>query len=200
MLESACKMILLSLAMLTQGPVPTSGISSSEACAQQPMPRAIDIDTVAVASHKFEFAATPALGGGGGAWVIRIWHRGTVETQIEILKLRRQLDCNRYDVERSWRSTVTQDEYAAVASKVMKFGVPDRSAFIPPYELTGLTLDGVSIDFRLQNSQWRVDRSLNLGDGPNAESLSKVFHDLAAKYIPASELPSADWRASVNTK
>ncbi len=164
----------------------------------QPMPRAIDIGTVELASHKIEFAATPALEYPGGAWVIRLWRRGTVEVNIEILKLRRQSDCNRYDIQKFWRSAITQDEYAAVASKVVTFGVPDRSVFAPPYISSGISMDGTPIDLRLENSEWRVERRSNLADGRSAQILSEIFQELAAKYVPSAELPAVDWRGPHN--
>jgi hypothetical protein len=192
-------MFLLSLAMLIQEPVPNPRTSSAEKCAPQPMPRAIDIGEVALASHKIEFAATPQLENPQGAWVIRLWRRGTVEANIEILKLRGQYNCNRYDVEKLWKSKITQEEYAAVASNVLTFGVPDRSAFDPQYNLSTISFDGTGVDLRLKASIWQVDLHSNLGDGRNAQNLSKVFHDLAARYVPQSDLPSKEWRGSLNS-
>lgn len=187
-------MVLLTLALMIQQTLPVTTASSAEKCTPQPMPRAIDISPVELSSQKIEFAATPALEYPGGAWVIRLWRRGTIEVNVEILKLRRQVDCNRYDVINVWRSKVTQDEYADIAYGVVTFGVPDRSVFAPPYDASGISLDGTQIDLRLENSEWRVDHRTNLGDGRNAHILSEIFQGLIAKYVPASERPSRDWR------
>ena len=194
-------MNLLSLVLLIQQPVPVTTNSFAETCTPQPMPRAIDISAIELSSQKIEFAVTPSLEYPRGAWVIRLWRRGTVEANIEILQLRGQIDCNRYNIIKVWRSVITQDEYAAIATRVVTFGVPDQSMFAPPYDSKGIiSLDGTQIDLRLENSDWRVDHRTNLYDGRNAQTLSEIFQDLVAKLVPASERPSIDWRVSPKQK
>lgn len=189
-------MLVMLLMAVAENPAPLSASLIEETCVPQPMPRAIDYGAShLVGSQKIEFAATPMLESPGGAWVIRVWRRGQGKSNIEILKLRRQLDCNRYDVENRWKSLISQEEYESIASKMVALGIPPPSAFIPPYDRPDMILDGVSIDLRLRNFEWQVERSLNLVSGSNALLISKTFRDLAIKYVPAEALPSEYWRA-----
>ncbi len=168
---------------------------AAKGCKPQPMPAAIDAaGRVPIASDMIEFAATPSLEHPGRAWVVRLSRRGQVEATIEVVRLRRQHDCNRYDIERRWQSPLSQAEYLDLAAKAVAVGVPHPATFVP--SSTGqppdLVLDGTAIDLRLTGQGWQITRSLNhYGQGV---AISAIFRNLASKYVPASELPAEDWR------
>lgn len=170
-------------------------------CVLQLMPPAIDsAGEPPIASDLIEFAATPWLQYPGRAWVVRVSRRGQVEASVEVVRLRRQEDCSRYDVENRWRAPLSQQEYAAIAAKVAQVGVPAPGVFVPSpkNDEVELVTDGTGIDLRLRSDQWRVTRSLNHYETGEA-AVSTIFRDLALRYIPASELPTEDWRTAPKT-
>jgi hypothetical protein len=166
------------------------------ACVPQPLPPAIDsAGALPAASDTIEFAATPSLQVPGRAWVVRLTRRGTLGARLEVFRLLRQHDCNRYDVESRWEASLPQPAYAAVAARVAALGVPDRAVFVPqvPGQVAAIALDGTSLDLRLRTTGWEVRRSLAHHDAGGA-ALSALFRDLASRCVPVLDMPMPDWR------
>lgn len=189
-------MRLLSVAMAILSSSPPAAAIPVEACVPQPMPPAIDsAGNPPIASDLIEFAATPSLDHPGRAWVIRVSRRGRTEAMVEIIRLRRQLECNRYDVENRWLAPMRQDQYDAIAAKIVPLGIPPAAVFVPSAKtaLPDLVLDGTVIELRLRNAEWQVTRALNYY-GTAGVGVSAIFRQLASQYVPASELPAEDWR------
>lgn len=185
--------VLIATATLAAQPLATT--QTVEPCVRRPMPPAIDsAGTLPTASDVIEFAATPWQHP-GRAWVVRLSRRGEVEATLEILRLRRQRNCNRYDVESRWRMPLRQEEYSAIVARVVSVGVPASTVIVPSStdQFTEVVLDGTSIDLRLRSREWQVTRSLN-HYGQGGADVSAIFRDLVLKYVPASELPTEDWR------
>lgn len=172
------------------------------ACIPQPMPPAIDsAGELPIASETIEFSATPSLDYPGRSWVVRVSRRGQIGATIEVIRLVRQLQCNRYDIEGRWEAPLKQEEYLDAANRVIPLGVPSSAVFVPSSvpRLDDLMLDGTSIKVRLRSQGWRVDRDLNHYGRGGAE-ISAVFRDLVARYVPAEELPEEDWRTPSKPK
>lgn len=189
-------MLLLLMAIATLSSPSQAATPELARCAPQPLPPAIDsAGEPPLASETIEFAATPSLEYPGRAWVVRISRRGATEARIDVLRLRRQSDCNRYDMESRWQAPLRQDEYEAIAARVVPLGIPSSDVFIPSSadESLDLVTDGTSVDLRLSNLSWRVTRSSN-HFGRDGAVISRVFRDLIAQYIPSSNLPAEDWR------
>ena len=189
-------MLLLLMATALLGYPSQAAAPAVGACIPQPMPPAIDSAAeLPIASETIEFSATPSLDYPGRSWVVRVFRRGQVGATIEIIRLRRQFECNRYDVEARWKAPLKQEEYANIANKVIPLAVPSSAVFAPSsvLRLDDLVIDGTSIKVRLRSQGWRVDRDLNHYGHGGAE-ISAIFRDLVARYAPAQELPSEDWR------
>lgn len=189
-------MLLLLMSIVLIGHSSQAAAPAIGACTPQPMPPAIDsVGDLPIASETIEFSATPSLDYPGRSWVVRVSRRGQIGATIEIIRLVHQRHCNRYDVEARWQAPLKQSEYLDAANRVIPFGVPSSSAFVPSSvpRLDDLVLDGTSIKVRLRSQGWRVDRDLNHYGRGGAE-ISAVFRDLVARHVPAEELPEEDWR------
>jgi len=189
-------MLLALIAITTLASQAQKATQANQRCIPQPMPPAIDsAGELPIASDVIEFAATPALQYPGRAWVVRVYRRGAVEAKIEVVRLRRRNDCNRYDIEARWRSPLQQADYVALAETLVPIGVPAASVFVPSSseQLPELVLDGTGIDLRLRSAGWQVSRSLN-HYGQFGGTISEIFRHLSSKYVPESELPKDDWR------
>jgi len=177
---------------------PHGAPSKSEACVPQPLPPAIDsAGDLPLSSESIEFAAAPTLDYPGRAWVVRLTRRGDVETKLEIIRLRRQSDCNRYEVENRWSAPLQQQQYLMLAQRIVPLGLPTARTFIPSPDQSSpeIALDGTGLDLRLRTHDWRLERAMNHYGGPTAARISAVFHDIVSQYIPAPERPAPDWRA-----
>lgn len=53
-------------------------------------------------------------------------------------------------------------------------------------------LDGTGLELRLRTFGWEVRRGLN-HYGRTGKELSAIFRALAAKHVPADEMPAEDW-------
>lgn len=193
-------MLLLLMAIAAMSSPSQAATPAPKTCAPQPMPPAIDsAGELPVASETIEFAATPELQYPGRAWVVRLSRRGPVEAIVEVLRLRRQSDCNRYDIESRWQAPLRQDEYGALAARVVPLAIPPSTVFVPSSaeQLPELVLDGTGIELRLRSPEWRVTRALN-HYGLGGAVISAIFRDLASKYVPASDMPAKDWRTVSN--
>lgn len=191
-------MLLFVIAIATFAFEPRADAQASQPCIPQPVPPAIDsAGSPPIGSDVIEFAATPSLQYPSRAWVVRLWRRGQSEAVIEIVRLRQQHDCNRYDIEARWKAPLRQEEYRTIAAKVAPVGVPPSAIFVPSSTgpLPDVVMDGTSINLRLHSQDWQVTRSLNLY-GQGGAAISAIFHDLASTYVPSSELPAKDWRSA----
>ena len=191
-------MLLLAITMVTLVPPAQAAAQVSQKCISQPMPSALDsAGDPPIAPDVVEFAATPSSQYPARAWVVRLSRRGQVDGRIEVFRLRRQEDCNRYNVEARWRAPLRQSEYVAIATRVARVGVPTSSVFVPSSieQAPDVVLDGTGIDLRLRSQEWQVTRSLNHYSAGGAE-ISAIFRDVTSKYVPASELPAVDWRTA----
>jgi len=172
-------------------------VPSTDACSRQPLPAAIDsVGKPPIASEIIEFAATPSLQVPESPWVVRVYWRGEVEAKLEIFRLRHQSNCNRYDIEKRWDALLEQQEFGAIAADILPFSIPPKNEFAPGAkpQQEDLVLDGTGIQLRFRSFEWQVTRSLN-HDGRSGGPLSKIYYGLVRKYVPASELPSEDWRS-----
>jgi hypothetical protein len=180
------------LALMAAQPSAAAGT----ACPPQPLPSAIDaVVGAADFAHAITFAATPSFDPGGRAWVVRLSRRGDAAGSIQIMRLRRQRDCNRYDVENRWEAPLRPGEYNTLTNAIAPVTLPTPKTFIgrhPPGEVE-IVLDGTGIELRQTTIGWEVRRSLNHYAAGGA-AVSGVFHEMVAARIPASEVPAPDWR------
>ena len=168
--------------------------AAASPCPPQPMPPAMESLPPLTASSSISFAATP-WEYPGRAWVVRASLVGQGGATLEIVRLRRQSDCNRYDVEKRWQAPLPAAEYRALAEAVAPLGTPPAGIFSPGGGIGGdeLVLDGTGIALRLRTFGWQATRELNhYGSGGGA--VSALFRALVAKHVPAAELPAEDWR------
>ncbi|MFV0624413.1 hypothetical protein ACBY01_10435 [Sphingomonas sp. ac-8] len=187
--------VIAMTSLISQAPAAAPTI---QPCLSQPMPAALDsVGKPPIASDVIEFSATPSLQHPERAWVVRVSRRGTVEARIEVVRLRRQETCNRYDIEARWQAPLQQAEYGVIAKRVMPVAVPAASVFIPvPLgQLPEVVTDGTGLRLRLRSAEWEVSRSLNHYDRDGG-TISAIFRDLVSKSVPASELPREDWRTN----
>ena len=182
-------------AMIAALVVASPAMAADVPCAPGPMPAALD-SVPALELNAFAnviaFAATPSLDYPGRSWVVRAWQpvRGQAAT-LEILLLRRRDDCNRYDVEKRWNAVLTAEEYRGVAAKIAPLATPPTDTFSnddPLRLLEGVALDGTGLDLRASTGGWQVARTLN-HYSKGGEAISAVFRSLAARHVPASEMP-----------
>jgi hypothetical protein len=172
----------------------TGQAAAAAPCPPQPLPPALDSLPPVTASSSISFAATP-WEYPGRAWVVRAWRRGREDGILEIVRLRRQSDCNRYDVEARWQAPLPAAEYRALADSAAPLGTPPAGIFSPGGEAVRdeLVLDGTGIVLRLRAFGWEATRELNhysRGGG----AVSALFRALVAKHVPADEMPEQDWR------
>src|SRR3712207_232112 len=66
----------------------------------QPLPPAAETLGPLRVGRAVTFSATPSLEFPGRAWVVRITPGTAGAGQLEIVRLRRQMDCNRYDIDK----------------------------------------------------------------------------------------------------
>jgi hypothetical protein len=185
-------------AAFLSGLASSGGAAASDIpCPPQPMPPAIEsAGTLPVASDIISFAATPTEYP-GRAWVVRLSRRGA-DAKLEIVVLRRQFSCNRYDVERRWEVAIGTEDYRSVAQAIAPWAVPPSDTFSTNDRTRGrdeITLDGTPIELRVVAPGWQVTRTLNHYGRSGAE-LSAIFRSLLAGHVPESERPAEDWRTS----
>lgn len=184
----------LALLILTMSAA-SSSLASEPPCPRQPMPSPLDsLSSLPSYKRSISFAAIPTLG--GQAWVIRLDRAGQVQSgTVEIMQLRRQADCNRYDVEGNWKAPLSDEQYRLLSDKIAPF------AIAPPGEFSGagstqapeIALDGSPIILNVKTFDWEVTRSLNHYAGGGAE-LSAIFHAIVSQHVPDWKAPRTDWR------
>jgi hypothetical protein len=170
-------------------------------CAPQPLPPEIDsagpLMFANPAGSTIEFAAAPSLEYPGRGWVVRLYRRGAGNTStLEVLLLRRQHDCNRYDIESRWDKALPAADYQRVAAAVAPFMTPNVDTFITGQwsRSDEMVLDGTSISLRLRDSKWEIERRLNHYE-PGGRGISAIFEALVRLAVPADQLPTSDWRS-----
>jgi hypothetical protein len=173
------------------------GEHAQPACPRQPLPPAIESAQLPPLSpfvFAIEFAATPTREYLGEAWVIRLTRRNErTGGTLDIARLRRQMDCNRYDVLGRWSAAVSPDEYARIAAELSPFALPPQDILVRRDAGQGSVFDGTMLTLRAQAPNWKFERDLNVGDRVGAR-LSPIFHALAARHVPADAMPTAEWR------
>ncbi|WP_343520328.1 hypothetical protein [Sphingomonas sp.] len=183
---------ILPLALHLAGAPPAAA-----SCPRQPLPPAIESAALPPLSpHVFgiEFAASPMREYPGEAWVVRLSRRNErSEATLDIVRLRRQMTCNRYDVIGRWTAPLPRADYARIAAQVAPFTVPPADIVLRRDRGQHGVLDGTLIAFRAQAPNWRIERDLNAGD-PIGARLAPIFHAVVARHVPAAALPDADWR------
>jgi hypothetical protein len=171
--------------------------AASPVCIVQPLPPAIDaIPPPAPAASLITFAAAP-WEYPGRAWVVRVSRRGgAAPGSLEIIRLRRQSDCNRYDVERSWTAAISAAEYDALGKAIAPLASPPTGVFSQSEPMKGpsdIVLDGTGLELRLRRDEWEVRRASNHYARAGGE-ISALFRRLVMMHVPAAELPEEDWR------
>jgi hypothetical protein len=148
------------------------------------------------AASVITFAATP-WEVPGRAWVVRVSRTGgATPGRLEIILLRRQHDCNRYDVERHWKEAISAADYDALAKAITPLASPPTGVFSQHEGMKGpsdIVLDGTGLELRLRRDQWEIRRISNHYAQTGGE-ISAIFRRLVMAHVPASELPAEDWR------
>lgn len=168
-------------------------------CPPQPMPPAIDsADTPGGNrfTHSIAFAATPSLELPGRAWVVRLDRtprRG--DGTVEIIRLRRQSTCNRYDIEKRWRAELNAEHYRIIAEGIVPLVMPPADLFTgkSPARTPEIILDGTGLELEVRGEGWRVRRLLHASSHDGAAA-SALIYRLVATLIPAEDLPTDEWR------
>lgn len=140
------------------------------------------------------FAATPSVG--NRAWAIRLRRAGYAAAgTLEILQLRRQSDCNRYDIETKWQAPLSDAQYRSLTDRIAPFASVSSAELSELGASKGhdIVLDGTAIVLEIKSSGWEVTRRLNHYGHGGAE-LSAIFHKIVSEHAPDEEIPSADWR------
>jgi hypothetical protein len=190
--SSFARAIALFLVCLSSG---AAAGSLAQECPPQPLPDAADVLPEVPAVRVVTFAATPMMAVPGRAWVVRIQSGGSAGL-VEIARLRRQMDCNRYDVEARWQAPLPARELAALVRAAASIGTPPADVFVHDDQrrmADELVLDGTGITLDLEVTGWRVRRELNHSGRAGAE-VSKLFRDVVLRHVPPSEVPAEDWR------
>lgn len=165
-------------------------------CPVQPMPPAIEaVPAAPPTKNAIAFAATP-WEYPGRAWVVRLFGGPRGTGKLEIIRLRRQDHCNRWDLERRWEASVTDAEHRTMADALAPLAAPP-AGFLARDPAAGntdeLVMDGTALELRWRRDGWDVRRHSNhyAADGGR---ISAQFHALVARHLPSAELPAEDWR------
>ncbi len=169
-------------------------------CSPRPMPAAVDFigpweDNMVMDS--LTFTATPSLQAPGRAWLVRLHRFGPRDIKVNIVKLQRETNCNRYRIERQWSAALTSGEYDQTVALIEPFvTTPDRLFSIKNSRRDGdvVALDGTTLSLRTQTLGWSVSRKVH-ESSVVGKSLSAIFYRIATAHVPKGELPTHDWRA-----
>jgi hypothetical protein len=167
------------------------------ACPPQPLPVAIDVIPPLDKTNVITFSATPSLEYPGLVWVARLSRTGLRGPgAVEVFRLRRQTNCNRYTIEKSWQSAIPAQQFGAIWDASIMKGTPPAdalSAHDPMKSLEEVGVDGTGLILQVKNVSWETRRRLH-HSGRDGALLSSAFHRLVSQHVPPAELPSADWR------
>ena len=165
-------------------------------CPAQPLPPLIAV-LAPVPEHRnaITFSAVPSLEYPEGAWVVRLSRNSFAgPAAVEIVRLRAQFDCNRYDIVRQWNASMPAEDFEALAKQVVTLALPAPELFGPGDPLDRIIgLDGTSIWVQMDSYSWKISANLR-NAGPVHDSVSSLFHTLVAKFVPAPDLPTKEWR------
>ena len=164
----------------------------------QPMPPALDSVAPAAPAHGvIAFAAVP-WEYPGRAWVVRASRKLPAGTaRLEIVRLRRQMDCNRYEQERRWEMPLPDADYRALAEAVAPLAEHPAALLAPAGNaevFDELVLDGTGVELRWRRGSWEIRRASNHYARAGGR-ISAAFRALLVKHLPAAELPAEDWRS-----
>src|SRR5688572_21233754 len=127
--------------------------ASEAACPAQPMPPALEALKPLDSGRTIAFSATPSLTYPRRSWVVRLAQIGSSgPATLEIAQLRGQENCNRYDIEKSWKTSISEERFTAVLNAVGPIGTPPPDQFIahdPMRSLGEIGIDGTGIVLRL---------------------------------------------------
>lgn len=163
-----------------------SCVAAAGPCPRQPMPSPINsLSPLPPHLSSISFAAVPSRG--GQAWAIRL-HRAesSLKGVVEILHLRRQGNCNRYDVDTKWQTPLSDHDYRSLVDKSMPFGSGSPK--------DDIVLDGTQIVLSVRSSGGNVTESFN-HYGRGGGQLSAIFHGIVSKHVPGWQVPFADWQS-----
>lgn len=188
---------LLILLLLAAGPGRAQPAAAS--CRPGPLPPALESvpPLPDAAAGSVGFSAAPSLEYPGRAWVVRAWSSRGAAT-LEILRLRREDDCNVYGIENRWRAPLPAGDYRALLRSAERLAIPRRDYFsndAPGRDPIMVFADGTGIELRMERMGWEARRALHHSE-PGGASLSAVFHALVSKHVPADLRPSKAWRAA----
>lgn len=165
-------------------------------CSPGPLPPALDALAPLDSGRKIAFSATPSLEYPGRAWVVRVAQKVySGPATVEIVRLRRQEDCNRYDVEQSWQASIPEERFDALLAAVTPLATPPADQFSrhdPMRSLEEIGIDGTLIMLRLTDLSWETTRRVH-HSGKAGTVVSSLFHSLVSEHVPASELPTREW-------
>jgi len=178
------------------------------------------IDFFSLVPGEISFAAAPSLQSPDRAYVIRISPEtaGRAQPTIEVIQLLRSTvpGCFKWVQEKRWQAPLTIEEYAEVirAARAMAVpgeevaafgqawlydaGVMDRtpnSMSPPAAPPPPPPMDGTALKLRVRSSNWEVSREGHHATAQGA-AMSAVFYPLVSKYLPASDVPTPDWRTT----
>jgi hypothetical protein len=166
------------------------------ACPVQPMPSPLaSLDEGKSFGKAIAFAAVPSFD--RSAWAMRVSRLGPDKGALEILRLERQGECNRYDIVQRWDVPIDAAGYAAIVSQVSPFLVPPPDTFSHTDAMRGLDeigIDGTGLELRGDGDRFEVRRGLHQS-GKDGATVSAIFHRLLADHVPPAQLPSEDWRS-----
>lgn len=166
--------------------------SADTPCSPRPLPPALDSLAPASDALTMAFSATPSRDHPGRPWVVRLTRKTySGPASIEILRLRRQQNCNRYAIEKSWRAPFPAEQFDSIARQVLPVVSPGGEAFSP--DAVEIATDGTGITLRAATGFWEATRQLHLS-GPKGAAMSSIFHALVLKHVSRAEQPTNDWR------
>lgn len=167
-------------------------------CPRQPLPPAVESLSPLVGFDSITFSATPSLEHPGRAWVVRLSRpRNFGEATVEILRLRSQDACNRYDIEGRWQAMMPEAEFEGLGRRLTPHILPGSgspSAGDPFNSLPEIAIDGTSVSLGLTAFGWEVSRRLEVS-GRSGAAVSAVFHRIVSIHVAIDARPTEAWRA-----
>jgi hypothetical protein len=184
---------LLGMMMLLAGQAPPADL----VCTPRPLPPAIDALPPLARSKVVTFGAAPSLEYPGGAWVVRLSQIArSGPAVVEIVQLRRQSNCNRYVIEKTWDASLPAEQFKALLSSLAAATTPPPDLFTaddPMRRAEDIVLDGTAVWLRVTDLDWEITRRRLNHYGRQGKVVSSIFYELVSRNVPPSELPSPAW-------
>ena len=149
------------------------------------------------------FSAAPSLQHPQVGWVVRAYSETVFDSDrrerevVEVLRLQVEHDCNRWFVTGRWEGELAAGEVTAAFRQAGPFLEPAAGMLAgrPGDYATSdsLMLDGTGIALEARGPDWAMRRGGHAHGGPG-DAVSDLFRSLAARIVPAEELPSPEWR------